>query len=116
VIEQHDSASHETSRTGPESVDKADVQLEFLDEMNQVVPWSALTALIEPHCRKGKTGRPPMGIETMLRLHVLQQRTSSQRPAPGVVGLLALAGAAAKNAGVRLRWHAAGASRNTTAG
>jgi IS5 family transposase len=54
---------------------------EFLDEMNRVVPWSALTALIEPHYPKGKTGRPPMGIETMLRIHFLQQWFGLSDPA-----------------------------------
>ena len=46
---------------------------EFLDEMNRVVPWAQLIALIEPHYPKGKTGRPPMGISTMLRIHFMQQ-------------------------------------------
>jgi IS5 family transposase len=46
---------------------------EFLDEMSRVVPWGDLTMLIEPHYPKGKTGRPPFGIATMLRLHFMQQ-------------------------------------------
>jgi transposase, IS5 family len=49
--------------------------------MNRVVPWSALTALIEPHYPKGKTGRPPMGVETMLRIHFLQQWLGLSDPA-----------------------------------
>ena len=47
----------------------------FLDEMNQVVPWSALVALIQPHVRgahQALGGRPPFPIETMLRIHCLQ--------------------------------------------
>jgi IS5 family transposase len=47
----------------------------FLDEMNQVVPWSALVALIQPHARgahQALGGRPPFPIETMLRIHCLQ--------------------------------------------
>ena len=44
---------------------------EFLDEMNQVVPWAALVALIEPHSPRAKS--PPFAIETMLRIHYLQQ-------------------------------------------
>jgi transposase, IS5 family len=39
----------------------------FLDEMNRVVPWAALVKLVGPHYPKGATGRPPMGIEVMLR-------------------------------------------------
>jgi IS5 family transposase len=47
----------------------------FLDEMNQVVPWSALVALVLPHARgahQALGGRPPFPIETMLRIHCLQ--------------------------------------------
>jgi IS5 family transposase len=54
---------------------------EFLEEMNRVVPWSDLIALIEPHYPKGKTGRPPMGIEVMLRVHLLQQWFGLSDPA-----------------------------------
>jgi len=47
----------------------------FLDEMNQVVPWAELVALIQPHVRgahQALGGRPPFPIETMLRIHCLQ--------------------------------------------
>jgi IS5 family transposase len=47
----------------------------FLDEMNQVVPWGELVALIQPHARgahQALGGRPPFPIETMLRIHCLQ--------------------------------------------
>ena len=47
----------------------------FLDEMNQVVPWDGLVALIQPHARgahQALGGRPPFPIETMLRIHCLQ--------------------------------------------
>ncbi len=46
----------------------------FLDEMNQVVPWAALVALIKPHARgahQALGGRPPFPIEVMLRIPVL---------------------------------------------
>ena len=45
----------------------------FLAEMEAVVPWGALCALIEPHYPKGDRGRPPIGIERMLRIYFLQQ-------------------------------------------
>ena len=45
---------------------------EFLEEMGRVVPWAALVALIEPHSARAKTGRPPFPIETMLRIHFMQ--------------------------------------------
>jgi IS5 family transposase len=54
---------------------------EFLDEMDRVVLWAQLIALIEPHYPKGKTGRPPMGIATMLRIHFLQQWFGLSDPA-----------------------------------
>jgi transposase, IS5 family len=45
----------------------------FLGEMERVVPWTRLVALIEPHYPKGRRGRPPMGLERMLRIYFLQQ-------------------------------------------
>lgn len=45
----------------------------FLDEMNLVVPWTELLALITPHAPRAKTGRPPFELATMLRIHFLQQ-------------------------------------------
>jgi hypothetical protein len=46
----------------------------FLAEMNTVVPWTRLEALIEPHYPKsGKVGRPPIGVPRMLRMYFLQQ-------------------------------------------
>jgi transposase, IS5 family len=45
----------------------------FLAEMEGVVPWARLCTVIAPHYPKGKRGRPPMGIERMLRIYFLQQ-------------------------------------------
>lgn len=45
----------------------------FLDEMELVVPWTELVALIASHAPKRSTGRPPFAAETMLRIHFLQQ-------------------------------------------
>ncbi|MEO6563236.1 MAG: IS5 family transposase, partial [Nitrosospira sp.] len=46
----------------------------FLSGMEQVVPWSRLIAIVEPHYPKsGKRGRPPIGIERMLRMYFIQQ-------------------------------------------
>src|SRR5215470_7138266 len=44
----------------------------FLAEMEQVVPWSALCALIEPFYPKPGNGRPPVGVDRMLRIYFLQ--------------------------------------------
>ncbi len=54
---------------------------EFLDEMRRVVPWSKLISLIEPHYPKGKTGRPPFPVATMLQIHFLQQWFGLSDPA-----------------------------------
>ena len=44
-----------------------------LAEMNPVVPWGRLLALIAPHYPKGTGGRPPMPLERMLRIYFMQQ-------------------------------------------
>lgn len=53
----------------------------FLAEMEQVVPWSELVALIEPHYLKAGGGRKPYPLETMLRIHLLQNWFSLSDPA-----------------------------------
>jgi len=45
----------------------------FLGEMEKVVPWARLLERIEPHYPKGERGRPPIGLERMLRVYFLQQ-------------------------------------------
>ena len=46
----------------------------FLEKMEQVVPWSRLMEVIEPHYPKsGQRGRPPIGLERMLRMYFVQQ-------------------------------------------
>ena len=54
---------------------------EFLEEMERVVPWAVLVQIVEPHYPRAKTGRPPFGIETMLRIHYLQQWFALSDPA-----------------------------------
>ena len=44
----------------------------FLETMDAIIPWERLCSLIEPHYYNNKTGRPPIGIETMLRMYFLQ--------------------------------------------
>jgi transposase, IS5 family len=46
---------------------------QFLDEMEQIVPWAELQALVEAHYPKGENGRPPVGLSIMLRVYFLQQ-------------------------------------------
>jgi IS5 family transposase len=45
----------------------------FLDQMEQVVPWAELLALVEPHYPKAGNGRQPAGLSIMLRTYFLQQ-------------------------------------------
>ena len=56
---------------------------EFLDEMNLVVPWGELVSLIAPHAPEpgAKGGRPSFAVETMLRVHFLQQWFNLSDPA-----------------------------------
>ena len=46
---------------------------ELLTQMDLVVPWAALVELIAPYYPEGKNGRPPFALETMLRIHCMQQ-------------------------------------------
>jgi transposase, IS5 family len=56
---------------------------QFLAEMEQVVPWQRLFALIEPHYPKGSPagGRPPLPLERMFRIYCLQQWYNLSDPA-----------------------------------
>jgi IS5 family transposase len=46
----------------------------FLAEMERIVPWSRLTAVIEPlYPKSGRVGRPPIGVPKMLRMYCVQQ-------------------------------------------
>ena len=45
----------------------------FLAHMETLLPWPQLLAVIEPFYPKGERGRPPLGLERMLRVYFLQQ-------------------------------------------
>jgi transposase, IS5 family len=53
----------------------------FLEEMEQVVPWSKLLRVVEKHYPRQGNGRPPMGVEKMLRIYFLQQWFNLSDPA-----------------------------------
>ena len=54
----------------------------FLEEMQQVIPWAGLCGVIEPFYPKGEgAGRPPIGIERMLKIHFLQHWFNLSDPA-----------------------------------
>jgi len=61
------------AQTGFEKYGRKSKREQFLDEMEQIVPWAEFQALVEPHYPKGKNGRPPVGLSIMLRVYFLQQ-------------------------------------------
>jgi IS5 family transposase len=71
------------SESGFERMTKRTRKREFLDEMNLVVPWAKLVSLIAPHAPQpgAKGGRPPFAVDTMLRIHSLQQWFNLSDPA-----------------------------------
>jgi len=61
------------AQTGFEKYGRKSKREQFLEEMEQSIPWAELQALIEPHYPKGENGRPPVGLSIMLRVYFLQQ-------------------------------------------
>ncbi len=66
---------HQTSFSQVEFADKKKItrREKFLARMEEVIPWTQLLAVIEPFYPKGERGRPPIGLERMLRVYFLQQ-------------------------------------------
>jgi IS5 family transposase len=54
---------------------------EFLAPMERVVSWAALVDLVAPHAPEDKKGRPPIPVQTMLRIHFMQQWFTLSNPA-----------------------------------
>ena len=67
--------------TGFERYTKKTRRAAFLQEMEQVVPWGELCGLIKPYYPKAGNGRPPVGVERMLRIYFLQQWFNLSDPA-----------------------------------
>jgi IS5 family transposase len=67
--------THQTSFSQAEFADKKKItrREKFLARMEEIIPWPALLAVIEPFYPKGERGRPPIGLERMLRVYFLQQ-------------------------------------------
>ena len=61
------------SATGFERYGKTTRRAAFLSEMERVVPWADMCGLIAPCYPKPGNGRPPYGLERMLRIYFLQQ-------------------------------------------
>src|SRR6202161_400938 len=66
---------------GFERYTKKTRRTEFLEEMEQAVPWRKLCALIEPHYPKAGNGRTPVGVERVVRMYFLQQWFNLSDPA-----------------------------------
>ena len=62
-----------SSQVGFERYSRKSRREMFLDEMERVVPWAELQALIEPHYAKAGNGRRPVGLSILLRIYFLQQ-------------------------------------------
>ena len=69
------------SAVGFDRYSKTTRRAAFLAEMERAVPWSALCALIEPVYPKAGNGRPPVGLERMLRIYFLQNWFNLSDPA-----------------------------------
>ena len=69
------------ARGGFDRYGKTTRRAAFLAEMDQVVPWAELCALIEPLYPKAGRGRPPVGLQRMLRIHFLQHWFNLSDPA-----------------------------------
>ncbi len=59
-------------QSGYEQYRKRTRRDEFLATMEAIMPWEALCAVIEPHYPKVGNGRPPIGLERILRIHFIQ--------------------------------------------
>jgi IS5 family transposase len=59
------------ANTGFEVVTKRTRQRDFVDEMNLLIPWTELLALIAMYAPPGKMGRPLFAAEVMLHIHLL---------------------------------------------
>lgn len=67
--------THQPSFSQAEFADKKKTtrREKFLTRMEAVIPWTKLLAVIQPFYPKGERGRPPVGLERMLRVYFLQQ-------------------------------------------
>jgi IS5 family transposase len=67
--------THQPSFSQAEFADKKKItrREKFLAGMEAVIPWGKLLAVIEPFNPKGERGRPPVGLERMLRVYFLEQ-------------------------------------------
>jgi transposase, IS5 family len=70
-----ETAMKQQTLAGFEKYGETTRRAQFLAEMEQVVPWAQLCALIEPVYPKGGSGeggRPPAPLERILRIYLPQ--------------------------------------------
>src|ERR1700692_2828892 len=60
---------------------RATRKAQFLARMEALVPWAQFCSVVEPHYPKAGNGRPPVGLERMLRMYFLQQWFNLSDPA-----------------------------------
>jgi IS5 family transposase len=67
--------THQASFSQAEVANKKKItrREKFLARMEEIIPWASLLAVLEPFYAKGERGRPPIGLERMLRMYFLQQ-------------------------------------------
>jgi len=64
-----------------ESKKKQTRKEKLLNLMDRIVPWKELTREVEPYYPQGNNGRPPMGVEKMLRIYFMQHWFGLSDPA-----------------------------------
>ena len=70
------------SSLGLSNTTKRTRKREFLDAMELVVPWAELVSLIEPYApESGRRGQQPFAVQTLLRIHFMQQWFKLSDPA-----------------------------------
>jgi len=73
---------HTLAEEGFEKYRKPTRREQFLAEMDKIIPWEGLCGVIEPFYPKPEgAGRPPIGLERMLRIHFLQHWFNLSDPA-----------------------------------
>ena len=70
LVIEHQGGFSELEYAGKRKVTRRE---KFLAAMEEVVPWDDLLVALKAHYPDGKRGRPPIGLERMLRLYFLQQ-------------------------------------------
>ena len=77
-----DNTDMKQSSLGLSNTVKRTRKREFLDAMELVVPWAELVALIEPYApESGRRGQQPFAVQTLLRIHFMQQWFKLSDPA-----------------------------------